>query len=68
MQIVFLAAFELIGSALGWALPTERETPLWARIAAAVLVVVAAFAGAALVTLAAAFVVGFVQAFAGQGS
>jgi hypothetical protein len=66
MQIVFLVAFELFGSALGWPLPTERQTPLWARIAAADLVVVVAFAGAALVTLAATFIVGLAQAALGR--
>jgi hypothetical protein len=68
MQIVFFGALELIGWMLGDAFPPRRRTPLWARIVGAFLIVVGAFVGAALVTLAAAFALGFVQALGDRGN
>jgi hypothetical protein len=67
MQVVFFAAFELLGWALGerFSLSNPR-TPLWARIAGAFLLVVAAFIGAALVTGLAVVAWGFVQVLAGR--
>ena len=61
MQIVFFAAFELIGRMLGDTLRVERRTPIWARVVGAALVVLAAVIGAALVALAFLVIAGIVQ-------